>query len=162
MLNNKIDVWKKAQTIDLKISKDIKPGFDIGFDKNVPEKTRAKLRDFIVWVEKNYNIPVTFWVDFEYKHYLKQNDGKRVGYIFEWCEFDNYPVFENMENIPTLRLPVRDEYYTIEEILTSFIEGISDYYAWLCNIVDESYVPDENEVENILQKYLRSSEHTKY
>ena len=161
-MNSKTNIWEIAQTIKLKLSNDIKPCFDIGFDKNIPETICAKLRDFVMWAENNYSIPVTFWVDFEYKHYLKRNDGKRVGYIFEWCDFDNYPVFDNMENIPTLRLPVRDEYYTFEEILTSFIEGITCYYAWLCNMINESFEPDENEVENILQKYLQSSEHTKF
>ena len=44
----------------------------------------------------------------------------------------------------------------IEEILTSFIEAIMCYYAWICNEIDDSYEPNEAEVEEILQEYLRS------
>ena len=66
--------------------------------------------------------------------------------------------FENQDDIPAIRLPVRTEHSTIEEIITSFIEAITDYYAWLCNELDEGYVADENDVEEILQTYLQYKE----
>ena len=43
----------------------------------------------------------------------------------------------------------------MDAILRSFIEAITDYYAWICNELSEDFVPDENEVEEILQDYLR-------
>ena len=92
----------------------------------------------------------------DYKDYLIRSDGKHVGYLFYWSEFDSYPVFNNPANIPELRLAVRKEYWTIEEVLTSFIEAIMCYYAWICNEINDSYEPAEAEVEEILQEYLRS------
>ena len=124
--------------------------------KTFPDTTQAELLAFVEWIESNFRIPITFWVDFDYKHYLIRRDGKRVGYLFYWSDFDSYPVFDNPADIPELRLPVREEHWTIEEILTSFIEAIMCYYAWICNEIDDSYEPTEAEVEEILQEYLRS------
>ena len=152
---NKNNVWLKAQTLELQVSENILPEFDIGFDKRIPKDVEEKLRDFVKWVESNYRIPVTLWVDFEYKHYLISRDGKRVGYLFYWEDFTTYPVFNNKDDIPQIRLPVRTECSTIEEILTSFIEALTDYYAWLCNELSEGYIINENDVKEILQAYLQ-------
>lgn len=149
-------VWKKAQTLELEVSENILPEFDIGFDKRISKEVEKELRSFVTWMEHNYRIPITLWVDFEYNHYLVSRSGKRVGYLFYWADFSTYPVFDNKEDIPQIRLPVRTEHSTIEEILTSFIEAITDYYAWLCNEICEGYEPDENDVEEILQAYLHS------
>ena len=74
---------------------------------------------------------------------------------FYWSDFDTYPIFENIDNIPEIRLPVRTEKSTMEEILTSLIEAITCYFAWICNEISESYIPNEEEVEEILQEYLK-------
>ena len=126
-------VWKKAQTVELKVSENILPEFNIGFDKKIPTEVEQELRSFVTWVENNYRIPITLWVD-----------------------FSSYPVFDNEDGIPQIRLPVRTEHSTIEEILTSFIEAITDYYAWLCNEMYKGYKPNEDDVEEILQAYLSS------
>ena len=149
-------IWKKAQTVELKVSENISPNFNIGFDKRIPPDVEQELRSFVTWVENNYRIPITLWVDFEYNHYLISSSGKRVGYLFYWADFYSYPTFNDSEDIPQIRLPVRTEHSTIEEILTSFIEAITDYYAWLCNEIYEEYTPNEDEVEEILQAYLAS------
>ena len=151
---NENSVWKKAQIVELDISKNIVPGFDIGFDKRISDDIEKEMRSFVKWVEDNYRIPITLWVDFEYSHYLIRRDGKRVGYLFYWADFSSYPVFENKNDIPQIRLPVRTEYSSIKEILTSFIEAITDYYAWICNEI-EIYEQNENDVEEILQAYLQ-------
>ena len=151
---NENSVWKKAQIVELDISKNIVPGFDIGFDKRISDDIEKEMRSFVKWMEENYCIPITLWVDFEYKHYLIRRDGKRVGYLFYWADFSSYPVFDNKNNIPQIKLPVRTEYSSIEEILTSFIEAITDYYAWICNEI-ENYEQDEKDVEEILQAYMR-------
>ena len=151
---NENSVWKKAQIVELDISKNIVPGFDIGFDKRISDDIEKEMRSFVKWMEDNYRIPITLWVDFEYSHYLIRRDGKRVGYLFYWADFFSYPVFENKNDIPQIRLPVRTEYSSIKEILTSFIEAITDYYAWICNEI-EIYEQNENEVEEILQAYLQ-------
>ena len=147
-------VWSKAQKLELKVSSSILPGFDIGFDKRVSKEIEQELRTFVAWIERNYSIPITLWVDFEYNHYLISRSGKRVGYLFYWTDFSSYPVFNNDEDIPMIRLPVRTERSTIEEILISFIEAITDYYAWLCNEISEDYKQNENDTEEILQAYL--------
>ena len=151
---NENSVWKKAQIVELDISKNIVPGFDIGFDKRISDDIEKEMRSFVKWMEDNYRIPITLWVDFEYSHYLIRRDGKRVGYLFYWADFSSYPVFENKNDIPQIRLPVRTEYSSIKEILTSFIEAITDYYAWICNEI-EIYEQNENDVEEILQAYLQ-------
>ena len=153
---NESSVWKKAQTVELKVSESILPEFDIGFDRRISKEVEQELRSFVTWVENNYRIPITLWVDFEYNHYLISSSGKRVGYLFYWVDFYSYPIFNNSENIPQIRLPVRTEHSTLEEIITSFIEAITDYYAWLCNEIYEEYTPNEDEVEEILQAYLAS------
>ena len=148
-------VWKKAQTVELQVSENILPEFNIGFDKRITKEVEKELRSFVNWFESNYRIPITLWVDFEYNHYLIRRDGKRVGYIFYWADFSTYPIFNNKEDIPQIRIPVRTEHSSIEEILTSFIEAIDDYYAWICNEICEEYKSDKNDVEEILQAYLK-------
>lgn len=148
-------VWKKAQTIELQVSENILPEFNIGFDKRITKEVEKELRSFVNWFESNYRIPITLWVDFEYNHYLIRRDGKRVGYIFYWADFSTYPIFNNKEDIPQIRIPVRTEYSSIVEILTSFIEAIDDYYAWICNEICEEYKSDKNDTEVILQAYLK-------
>lgn len=148
-------VWKKAQTIELQVSENILPEFNIGFDKRITKEVEKELRSFVNWFESNYRIPITLWVDFEYNHYLIRRDGKRVGYIFYWADFSTYPIFNNKEDIPQIRIPVRTEHSSIVEILTSFIEAIDDYYAWICNEICEEYKSDKNDIEEILQAYLK-------
>ena len=60
------NVWRKAQSLQWKVSEHIAPGFDIGFDQQIPADTQNELRSFVKWVEQNYRIPITLWVDFEY------------------------------------------------------------------------------------------------
>ena len=150
-----IRIWEKARTVQLQVADGILPEFDIGFDKQIPQAVQDELRAFVKWVEGNYPIPVTLWVDFEYRHYLVSRDGRRAGFLFYWADFADYPVFDDPEDIPILRLPVRTERSTMEEILASFIQGISHYFAWICNENREDVIPDDQEVEEILQSYLR-------
>ncbi|MBQ4062506.1 MAG: hypothetical protein IJD14_06630 [Christensenellaceae bacterium] len=149
------DVWVKAQTLNLQVSENILPQFDIGFDKKIPLEIQKELIAFVTWMESNYVIPITLLVDFEYRHYLISRSHKRVGYVFYWADFSSYPVFDNIEDIPYIRLPVRTEHSTIEEILYSFIEAITLYYAWICNEMHENYKPNEIKSEEILQAYLQ-------
>ena len=57
--------------------------------------------------------------------------------------------------MPVIRLPVRTEHSTIEEILTSFIQAITCYFVWLADGLVPGYVPEERDVEEILPLYLR-------
>ena len=148
------NVWDKAQSVKLNVAENISPLFNIYFDKKIPQDIKNELISFVNWVENNYSIPITLWVDFEYKHYLIGRDGKRVGYLFYWSDFSDYPNFDNENDIPYIRLPVRTEQWSIEEIISSFIEAIFDYYAWICNEIHEDYAINNADVEELLQKYL--------
>ena len=152
---HKNHLWNRAKQVQIQTSPDIVGGFDIGFDRNIPEETKDALMRFVYWVEDRFCLPVTLWVDFKYNHYLIARNGNRVGYRFYWADFVNYPAFTNPDDIPVIELPVRTERWTIEEILASFIEAISQYYAWLTNTIADSAVPDKNAVEAVLQAYLQ-------
>ena len=148
-------LWNRAKEVKIQTAPDIVGNFDIGFDRNIPEETKDMLMQFVYWVEDNFSIPVTLWVDFKYNHYLIDQNGKRVGYRFYWADFTSYPVFDNPDDIPVIELPVRTEYWTNEEILTSFIEAITDYFVWLTNHNTTNLVSDERDTEEVLQAYLR-------
>ena len=151
---NENHLWNRAKQVKIQTSGEIVGGFDIGFDSKIPEETKDALMRFVYWVEDHFSLPVTLWVDFKYNHYLVDRAGKRVGYKFYWADFANYPVFENPDDIPVIELAVRAERRTIEEILASFIEAISEYYVWLFNTAP---TPGENEVEQVLQAYWNHS-----
>lgn len=150
------NIWNKAKRVCIQTSEDIVGNFDICFKGQISKEIITELQNFVSWVEENFYLPVTLWVDFEYKHYLIRRDRKKVGYLFYYADFTSYPAFNNKDDIPQIRLAVRTEYNTIEEILVSFIEAISCYFAWVCNIIDDEYIPNESEVEEILQEYLKT------
>lgn len=150
--------WNKAKEINIQTAPVIEAGFDIGFDNAIPDETKNELRRFVKWAEENFNFPITLWVDFEYKHYLIDREGKRVGFLFYWADFSSYPRFDNKDDIPMIRLPVRTEHSTMEEILTSFIKAISYYFAWIGNTISDSYKPNADDVEEVLQAYLKKKQ----
>lgn len=147
-------LWNKAKHIKIHTSDEIAEGFSIGFDPKIPEVTKDALMDFVYWVEDHYPLPVTLWVDFKYNHYLVDKSGHRVGYKFYWADFKNYPNFDNPDDIPVIELPVRREHASMEEILFSFIEAISLYYAWLTGTIAKDFQPNEEETAEILYTYL--------
>lgn len=71
------NLWMKAKGVSIQVSDSIRSGFDIGFDKRIPQAMQDELRTFVKWVEHNYVVPVTLWVNFEYRHYL-MSGSKRV------------------------------------------------------------------------------------
>ena len=154
---NENHLWNRAKKVNIQTSADIVGNFDIGFDSKIPEDTKDALMQFVYWVEDNFYLPVTLWVDFKYEHYLIDRNKKRVGYRFYRADFATYPVFDNPDDIPVIELPVRTERWTIEEILTSFIEAITRYFAWLTNTITDDARLDEDEVEEVLQTYLNGN-----
>ena len=144
-------LWNRAKKIKIQTGSEITGGFSVGFDKQIPEETKDALMDFVYWVEDNFSVPVTLWVDFKYRHYLKLSDGSPVGYKFYWAEFKDYPVFHNPDDIPVIELPVRTEKRSMEAVLVSFIEAISRYHAWLMNMPIDAVAMDA--VNEILQAY---------
>ncbi len=126
-----------------------KDGFDIGFDKLIPENVKNELRRFVQWVEENYEMPITLWVDFEYRHYLVSREKKRVGFLFYW---DDDPT-----QIPILRLPVRTEKSSIKEILGSFADALVLYFAWTRGEMRDDYEATEEQADVILDAYLANN-----
>ncbi len=49
----KSSVWARAQTVQLSVAKEIEPGFNIGFDKKIPETTQTERCAFVEWIENN-------------------------------------------------------------------------------------------------------------
>ena len=152
------DLWKAAELLPIRTGPEIVGGFDVGFDDQIPEQTKNALMDFIYWVEDHYYLPVTLWVDFKYRHYLVDKSKKRVGYKFYWADFATYPVFENFDDLPVIELPVRGEKWTMDEILVSFIEAITHYFAWLSNLDMSSFKADDKLIESILLAYQTRGE----
>ena len=148
-------LWNRAKKVQIQTSPNIVGNFDIGFDSRIPETTKDALMQFVYWVEDHFYLPVTLWVDFKYNHYLIDRSGKRVGYRFYWADFSSYPVFNNWDDIPVIELPVRTDHWTMEEILVSFIESISQYFAWLTNTIADDTQPDAGEAKEVLQAYLQ-------
>lgn len=150
-----MNIWEEAKGITIQTSENIVGNFSMGFDKRIPEDVKDALARFAYWVEDNYHLPVTLWVDFKYNHYLVNENKQRVGYKFYWVDFESFPVFDNWDNLPVIELPVRTEHYTMEEILASFIEAITCYFAWLTNTIGDDYQPEADVVEEILQAYFK-------
>ena len=150
-----MNIWEEAKGITIQTSENIVGNFSMGFDKRIPEDVKDALARCAYWVEDNYPLPVTLWVDFKYNHYLVNENKQRVGYKFYWVDFESFPVFDNWDNLPVIELPVRTEHYTMEEILASFIEAITCYFAWLTNTIGDDYQPEADVVEEILQAYFK-------
>ena len=150
---NKTHIWDRSHDLQIQTGPDIVGGFSIGFDDQISDETKDLLMHYVHWVEDHYHMPVTLWVDFEYKHYLRKRDGRQAGYLFYWADFNTFPVFTHEPDIPVIRLPVRREKWTMNEILYSFTEAITDYFVWLANEMVEGYEPDEATVEAIMDTY---------
>ena len=147
-------LWNQAKSVNIQTAPEIVGNFDIGFAGKIPEATKDALMHFVYWVEDNFSLPITLWVDFKYNHYLLDKTGKRVGYKFYWAKLA--PVFDNPDDIPVIELPVRTEHSSMEEILTSFIEAITMYFQWLTGAPITG--PDANQVDEVLEAYLQEKE----
>ena len=154
----KENLWEQAKSLPIQTGADITGGFDIGFDRNIPEETKDALMAFVYWVEDRYALPVTLWVDFKYRHYLVDPNRNHVRYKFYWADFGTFPVFENFDDLPVIELPVRTEKTTMDEILTAFIGAVSHYFAWLSNADMGEFRPDDALIAEILQAYKTRGE----
>ena len=146
-------LWHRAKSITIQTGPEITGGFDVGFDSKIPEETKDALMQFVYWVEDHFDLPITLWVDFKYKHYLISPQGKRVAYRFWWAGSAS-PAFHNPDDIPVIELPVRTEHTSTNAILTAFIQAISLYFAWLTGTLTDNAELDKNQVDAVLQAYL--------
>ena len=146
------NIWERAKALNIRVSGDITDGFSLGFDERIPKQTRDALISFAYWVEDNFFMPITLWVDFKYNHYLLDSERKRTGYRFYWAEFKECPCFDEPDDIPVIELAVN---CSVEKILPAFIEAITCYFIWLAGESCKEFTPDPDLTESILQKYLQ-------
>jgi hypothetical protein len=142
--------WDRSYELSIQTGPDIVGGFSIGFDGGISEETKDLLMHYVHWVEDHYHIPVTLWVDFENKYYLRKENGQKAEYRFYWVDFNSFPVFTNEPDIPVIRLPVRR---AMTETLTSFTRAITNYFVWLANERVVEYEPDAETVAAIMDTY---------
>ena len=143
------NIWESAKGFPICVDGEITGGFDVGFDAQIPETTKDALMQFVYWVEDNFSMPVTLWVDFKYRKYLIDQAGKRSGYRFWYVDFENYPQFDNPDDIPVIELAVNRP---VAEILPSFIEAITRYYVWLAGEKCGDFKTDPVLIEAILRR----------
>ena len=146
----KTHIWDRSRELQLQTGPEIVGGFSIGFEDGISEETKDLLMHYVHWVEDHYSVPVTLWVDFEQKHYLRNANGTGTAYRFYWVPFVTFPVFEKEADIPVIRLAVRQERHTAKEILTAFTEAITCYFLWLSQ---EEPVPDQATVDAVMECY---------
>jgi hypothetical protein len=92
-------------------------------------------------------------VDFKWNHYLIGTDQKRTGYRFYWVDYQSLDCFDSFDDIPVIELAVRTENRAMNEILRSFVEAVTCYFAWLCGMDMKLFRPDDALTEEILQSY---------
>ena len=148
-----VNLWEKAKLISVKSGSEIVGGFDVGFDKEIGEETQNVLMDFLYWVEDHYPVPVTLWVDFKHKHYLLDENKKWTPYRFYWVDYESLANFDSFDDIPVIELAARGEKQTLNVLLSSLIDAISHYYAWLSGEDMKKFQPDQELTEEILRKY---------
>lgn len=146
------NLWDAAKELPICAGAEITGGFSVGFDTQIPEAQRDKLMEFVYWVEDNFAMPITLWVDFKCRKYLIDQAGKRSGYRFWWAPFRDYPNFDNPDDIPVIELAVDRP---MEEILPAFIVAISRYFAWLSQGKCDDFVADTPFVDSIIQRYIQ-------
>lgn len=100
-------------------------------------------------MESNYKIPIKILVDFEDKNYLVGRDKKRKGYLFYWLDKNSEWDFDDIDNMPVIRLPIKEKYWSFRSAIGSFIEALSNYYAWLLNYDMNSFMPDDEEIDEV-------------
>ena len=151
---NQPNVWDRSHELKIETGPDIVGGFSIGFDDRIDEETKDLLMHYVHWVEDHYAMPVTLWVDFKYRHFLRDRKGKARGYLFYWVDFTTFPVFTHEPDIPVIYLPVRREKWTMKEILFSFTEAITRYFLWLAGEMTTGYETDEATVDAVMEAYM--------
>ena len=109
----------------------------------------------MTFIEEEYSLKTPLNIEYINKDYLLDRTGKKVGYIFYWSDFKNYPNIYSEDELPNIELPVSNGKWSVDEILTSFIETLSMYYAWCLNIMHDNYEIDKSLVDVILKEYRK-------
>lgn len=111
--------------------------------------------NFIEFIETVYPLKTPLNIELYNKDHLIDQTGKKVGFIFLWSDFKNYPNIYTKEELPIIKLPVSNVKWSIDEIITSFIEAMSMYFAWCLNIMTDDFKVDNSLVDSILCEYRK-------
>lgn len=151
-----MNIWDKSKNLKFTLPNDLVSCTYVQYPEgNEYVELKKELEKFINWVEANYSVHIPIIIDFVDKYYLVEN-GKRCGYLFYYQEFENYPEFLNIEDLPYIVVPVKgyNEKWSLKDILGSLVEAFTDYFAWLA---DELNTEEDIQpiVDEILDQYFK-------
>lgn len=150
-----MNVWKKAKKVNINITFDCVYEFDFELDENINKIVKKELANFMDFIESTYPLKTPIIVSFYNRDKLIDQNGKKVGFIFYWSDFKNYPNIYTEDDLPIIELPVNNDKWSMDEIITSFIEALTMYWAWCLNIMSDEYITDNSVVDSILMEYRR-------
>ncbi len=147
-------IWNKTQDIKLDVKLDEKPGFYMWYEDEVDKDTKDALDEFVNWVFNNYNVTTPVYINCVNKDYVTyENDDNEQGYIFNWYTTKKVETIDNIDDCPDILLPVKIGEWEFEDILRSLVEAITLYFAWCLNELNDNFTVDEEEVQEIIDKY---------
>ena len=150
-----MNIWKEAKTVNLNIVFECEYNFIVENKGDIDKEVKQNLLNFMTFIEEEYSLKTPLNIEYINKDYLLDRTGKKVGYIFYWSDFKNYPNIYSEDELPNIELPVSKGKWSVDEILTSFIEALSMYYAWCLNIMHDNYEIDKSLVDVILKEYRK-------
>ena len=150
-----MNVWKEAKKVNINITFDCVCEFEFELDENINKIVKKELANFMDFIESTYPLKTPIIVSFYNRDKLIDRNGKKVGFIFYWSDFKNYPNIYTEDDLPIIELPVNNDKWSMDEIITSFIEALTMYWAWCLNIMSDEYITDNSLVDSILMEYRR-------
>lgn len=150
-----MNVWKEAKKVNINITFDCVCEFKFELDENINKIVKKELANFMDFIESTYPLKTPIIVSFYNRDKLIDRNGKKVGFIFYWSDFKNYPNIYTEDDLPIIELPVNNDKWSMDEIITSFIEALTMYWAWCLNIMSDEYITDNSLVDSILMEYRR-------
>lgn len=147
-------IWDKTNEIKIGAQFEEKIGFHVWYEDEVDLATKEAIDKFLNWVYNNYNVKTPVFVNCVNQDYVTyENDEAEQGYIFNWytSELDSGVIKDS--ECPDILLPVKIGKWDLEDILGSLVEAITLYFAWCLNVLDDEFVVEDEEVQEIVDKY---------
>ena len=79
--------------------------FIVETNGDIDREVKRNLLNFMDFIESEYSLK-TLHIAFFNKDHLIDRTGKKVGYIFYWPDFKNYPNIYSGDELPNIELPV--------------------------------------------------------
>ena len=148
-----MNILEEAKFKNIELGKECEVGFDVYYDEDIPDSTRMELDNFLNFFEEKYPLKTKFFIDFLNEDYVLGEDDTEQGYLFNWINFENYPKFDNDEDAPVLKVPAKLGEWEMVDILWSLVQGLTNYYAWVCDKLDTDYALSDDEIEELLNDF---------